>query len=278
MRQGGLGRGLEALIPVRQQGERIHNIRIDRIDPNPYQPRQSFDEGKLQELADSIKEKGVVQPIIVTPDGERYRLIVGERRLLAASRAGLQEIPSIVKNVTDDGLFELSLIENIQREDLSPLEEAMAYRGLIQKFGYTQDELASKLGKNRATIANTLRLLDLPSEVKDFIAGRKITAGHARAILSVRSKVQQLLLTQKIISQNLTVREAEEMARRLEQRHRVSKKRQLAPEYEQVVSELREALGTKVEVSQGRKEAGVLKLYYHTLEQLEDIVRRLTEG
>jgi ParB family chromosome partitioning protein len=278
MRQGGLGRGLEALIPVRQQGERIHNIRIDRIDPNPYQPRQSFDEGKLQELADSIKEKGVVQPIIVTQNGERYRLIAGERRLLAASRAGLQEIPSIIKNVTDDGLFELSLIENIQRENLSPLEEAMAYRGLIQKFGYTQDELASKLGKNRATVANTLRLLDLPSEVQEFIAGGKITAGHARAILSVRSRVQQLLLTQKITSQNLTVREAEEMARRLEQRHRANKKRQLAPEYEQVVSELREALGTKVEVSQGRKEAGVLKLYYRTLEQLEDIVRRLTEG
>jgi len=278
MKQGGLGRGLEALIPVKQQGERIHNIRIDRVDPNPYQPRQSFDEEKLQELAESIKEKGVVQPIIVTPNGERYRLIVGERRLLAAARAGLQEIPSIVKNITDDGLFELSLIENIQRENLSPLEEAMAYRGLIQKFGYTQDELASKLGKNRATIANMMRLLDLPSEVQEFIAGGKITAGHARAILSVHSRVQQLLLTQKIINQNLTVREAEEMARRLEQRHRVSKKRQLAPEYEQVVSELREALGTRVELSQGRKEEGVLKLYYHTLEQLEDIVRRLTEG
>ena len=203
MRQGGLGRGLEALIPVKQQGERIHNIRIDRIDPNPYQSRQSFDEEKLQELADSIKEKGVVQPVVVTPNGERYRLIVGERRLLAATRAGLQEIPSIVKNVTDDGLFEISLIENIQRENLSPLEEAMAYRGLIQKFGYTQDELASKLGKNRATVANTLRLLDLPSEVQEFMAGGKITAGHARAILSVHSRVQQLLLTQKIINQNL---------------------------------------------------------------------------
>ena len=204
-----LGRGLDVLIPktevnknfaVPNLGERVKTVPIDSIVPNRLQPRKIFDEEKIKDLAASIKEQGIIQPLIVTQASpNRYELIAGERRLRAAKTAGLAEVPVVIKNVDTESMLELSLIENVQREDLNPIEEALAYKELIGQYQYTQDELAKRLGRDRSSIANMLRLLKLPEEVRAHIISGQISMGHARAILGVENRELQQTIANQII-------------------------------------------------------------------------------
>ncbi len=218
-KKGGLGKGLEALFGELDDFEkenRITTIALDLIESNPFQPRENFDEKGIEELAESIKEKGVIQPIIVREHGDKYQIVAGERRFLAAKKAGLSSIPAIIKDITDEESAEIALIENVQRKDLNPIEEALAYKRLIENFHYTQEELAKRIGKDRATIANSLRLLNLPEEIIEKIKRGLITAGHARAILSLKDEGEQKRLAEEIIEKKLSVRESERLAKNRE--------------------------------------------------------------
>lgn len=212
-----LGRGLEALIPQTSAASvdasgRIVDVDVDHIEVNPHQPRQAVDEQKLKQLSDSIKEDGVLQPIVVRPSGERYQLVMGERRLRAARLAGVAKVPAIVKEVKDVDSLRLALVENIQREDLNVIEVAYAYRALVASFGLTQSDLAKLVGRDRSSVANTLRLLNLPEEVRQMIVDGQITGGHARALLALPTQKDQLALARRIVGKNLSVRQAEEEA------------------------------------------------------------------
>src|SRR5512136_271295 len=210
-----LGKGLGALLPEYDQGESraLFYCGIEEIQPNRSQPRKHFDESKLQELAESIKEKGVLEPLIVRKIDQGYDLIVGERRWRAAQKAGLKEVPVLVKEVEGREAFEISLIENLQREDLNPIEEAEAFKHLIEEFNISQDDLSKRIGKDRTTITNTLRLLKLPLEVRNQLLQNRITSGHARALLSLENKGKQKELCAIIIKKGLSVREAERLAK-----------------------------------------------------------------
>ena len=211
-----LGKGLGALIPDMEQGEskNLFFCGIEEIIPNRSQPRKHFDESKLQELTESIKEKGILEPLIVRRVDQGYELIVGERRWRAAQKAGLKEVPVLVKEVEGREAFELSLIENLQRENLNPMEEAEAFKRLTEEFNISQAELATRIGKDRTTITNALRLLKLPLEVRNQLLQNRITSGHARAILSLETKEKQKELCSLIIQKSLSVREAETIAKR----------------------------------------------------------------
>ncbi len=210
-----LGKGLSAIfgdVKDIENEDRVETISIDLIVRNPYQPRIAFDEDSLDELAESIKEKGVIQPILVRQKGDVYELIVGERRLIAAKRAGLSVIPAIVRDVSDSESAELALVENLQRRDLNPIEEALAYKRLIKEFGYSQEELAKRVGKDRATVANTIRLLNLPDEIIEMLKKGEISPGHARAILSLKDTSSQVELARKVKKEKLSVRDTEREA------------------------------------------------------------------
>ena len=210
-----LGKGLGALLPEFGQGESktLLYCGIEEIVPNPSQPRKHFDESKLQELAESIREKGILEPLLVRRTDQGYELIVGERRWRAAQKAGLREVPVLVKEVEGRDAFEISLIENLQREDLNPIEEAEAFKHLIEEFNISQDDLSKRIGKDRTTITNTLRLLKLPLEVRNQLLQNRITSGHARALLSLENKEKQKELCALIIKKGLSVREAERLAK-----------------------------------------------------------------
>ncbi|AEA33968.1 ParB/RepB/Spo0J family partition protein [Hippea maritima] len=210
----GLGRGIEAIfgdLSVEYE-DRISVLELDLIEKSPFQPREEFEQEKLKELAESIKEKGVIQPIIVRESNGKYQIVAGERRFLAAKMAGLSSIPAIVRELSDEEAAEIALIENIQRKDLNPIEEALAYKRLMENFGYTQEELSKRIGKDRATIANTLRLLKLPNEVIEMLKSGQISAGHARALLALKDNKEQVKLAEKIKKEKLSVREAEKAA------------------------------------------------------------------
>jgi len=283
-----LGKGIEALIPKvsRVASLEVISIDIDKIRPNKYQSRIHFDQEKLKELARSIKREGVVQPIIVFPSGENYQLVAGERRWWAAKIAGLKEIPAVVRKVSDRQMFEISLIENIQREDLNPIEEAIAFERLMEEFNLTQQELADHLGKTRTTVANTLRLINLPQEIKELVSNNLISAGHARAILSIEGEKRRIELARRVVKEKLTVREVEEIAERLLAKAATSRRRFLekekAAEVIQLEEELQRILGTKVRIkycgsgkfSLGKegKVKGRIEIEYYSLEDLERIV------
>ncbi len=213
-----LGRGLSALIPGREALEHARSagaleIELSRIDPNPLQPRKYFDEALIEELSRSIQEHGVVQPVLVARNGERYQLIAGERRFRAAKKAGLDTIPAVIKQgATKSEVLELALIENVQRADLNPIEEAVAYRQLHDEFQLTQDEIARRVGKERSTVANALRLLKLPDSVKQLVAGGQLSMGHARALLAVEDRKKLEALAQRVVRQGLNVRQTELLA------------------------------------------------------------------
>jgi len=285
-----LGKGIEALIPRVSRGAPIEVVSIDinKIKPNKYQSRMQFDQEKLKELADSIKREGVVQPIIVSPSGENYQLVAGERRWWAAKMAQLKEIPAVVRKVSDREMFEISLIENIQREDLNPIEEAQAFERLMKEFSLTQRELADHLGKTRSTVANTLRLMSLPEEIKEFVSRNLISAGHARAIISLEGEKERIDLARRIVEQKLTVRETEDIVQRLRlkrtpYRRRVVEKRK-SPELIELEEELQRFLGTKVRIKctgsgslspSGGRFRGKIEIEYYSLEDLERIIELL---
>lgn len=264
-----LGRGLDSLIPIFEEEKDLKIINIGKIAPNPIQPRENFDEEKLGELALSIKEHGILQPLIVAPreDGN-YEIIAGERRWRAALKAGLGEIPVMIRDAHQKEKLEIALIENLQRDDLNPLEEAKAYDYLIKDFNLTQEEVSKKLGKSRSKIANNLRLLDLPLEIKEGLKQNLITEGHAKAILGEKDPEKQLQLYRAILDQGLNVREAEKRTAKIKASKKSSK---IHPE---ISSFLREVLGTKVEIVP-KKRGGTILIEYYSQEELDRIIDTL---
>lgn len=282
MSKRGLGRGLSALIPSASQeshaGEEITELAVELISPNPEQPRTDIDEEAVAELADSIAKVGLLQPIIVRPLGEGYQIIAGERRWRACRLAGLDRVPVRVLATTESEALELALIENLQREDLNAIEEARGYRKLLSEHQMTQAELADKVSKSRSTITNALRLLDLPPEVQDLVYGGKLSAGHARAVLSVADENTRLKLANKIVEDGLSVREAESLARLYAAGQTERTPRPVSPKSFKVVARrLRRLLGTNVRVRQG-KDKSKIEIEFRGEEELERIVRVLTEG
>lgn len=277
----GLGRGLSSLIPTRPaEAAGAHEIPLIRIAPNPYQPRRHVDEQELSDLASSIREHGVLQPVIVTQSLEGYVLVAGERRVRAARLAGLERIPAVVRQLADRDQLELAIVENVQRADLDPIEEAHAYRQLIDEFGLSQEEVALRVGRARATVTNTLRLLELDPEVQGAIVDGRISEGHARALASL-AREQQAAVLRTIVEQALSVRQTEELVRRLREPRENeaagrSKDRQ-DPDLERVEEDLRRSLGTKVSLSRSRK-GGRIVIEYYSDEELGRLYERLTGG
>lgn len=256
VKKGGLGRGLDALISeatAETGSEPEATIEISEITRNPNQPRKNFDETALQELADSIKQNGVLQPILVRKIGGKYQIVAGERRYQASKLAGLKEIPAVVRDIDDKEVFQLALIENLQRSDLSPMEEAKGYRQLIDSQGLTQEGLAKILSKSRSAIANTLRLMDLPTVVQEMIEQGLLTAGHARAILAVPTEEGRVELAQKVVKDNLTVRQTENLAPLFSVEKEAPRPRVPTPQtYKRAARQLRQMLDTNVKVKQVR--------------------------
>ena len=276
-----LGKGLGALLPEFGQAEpkTLLYCGIEEIIPNRSQPRKHFDESKLQELAESIKEKGILEPLIVRRTDQGYELIVGERRWRAAQKAGLKEVPVIVKEVEGREVLEISLIENLQREDLNPIEAAEAFKHLIEEFNLSQEDLSKRIGKDRTTITNTLRLLKLPLEVRNQLLQNRITSGHARAILSLESKEKQKELCALIIKKGLSVREAESIAKRWAEKPKksitpVKPKGDLESQLSSLQDSMRKYLGTKVHITQKGKR-GKIEIEYYSHEDLERIVEAI---
>jgi ParB family chromosome partitioning protein len=275
-RKFGLGKGLEALLPAGEAAGLLE-VPIEAIEPNPHQPRRQIDEAELEELAQSIREHGLLQPLIVTQtqaDPPRYTLIAGERRWRAARRAGLTTVPVVVREVAPQQMLELALVENLQRADLNPIEEAQAYRYLIEQFGLTHEEVARRVGRSRATITNALRLLQLPPSIQAHLMEGRITEGHARALLMLPHPAQQEMVLRRILEEGLSVRATEELARLQGQRPARRKAASLPPGLAELEGRLRQALGTKVRLSHNRK-GGRIVIYYYSEEELEALLRRL---
>ena len=276
-----LGKGLGALLPEFGQAEpkTLLFCGIEEIIPNRSQPRKHFDESKIEELAWSIKEKGILEPLIVRRMDQGYELIVGERRWRAAQKAGLKEVPVIVKEAEGREALEISLIENIQREDLNPIEAAEAFKHLIEAFDISQEDLSKRIGKDRTTITNTLRLLRLPLEVRNQLLENRITPGHARAILSLENKEKQKELCALIIKKGLSVREAEAIAKRWSEKPKksiapVKKRGDLESQLSSLQDSLRKYLGTKVLITPKDKK-GKIEIEYYSHEDLERIVEAI---
>lgn len=273
----GLGKGLGALIPESEEPDKnsIIEIKITDIEANEMQPRKSFDDETLADLSESIKEHGVVQPIIVRKLGNSYQIIAGERRWRAARMAGKRTIPAIVKECSNLEVMELALIENLQREDLNSIEEAQAYKSLIEEYNMTQEEISKKIGKSRPAIANSLRLLQLPQEIKNMIEEGKVTQGHARALLAIGSEKKQLEMAEKIINQQLNVRQIEKLVK--ETKHQKKNEKPLNNfqiEINQLEERLKTVLGTKVTI-QHKNNKGKIEIEYYSNEDLDRILELL---
>ncbi len=270
MKRGGLGRGLDALLPQSESllETVVRDIAIDDIDPNTDQPRRDFDKDALEQLAQSIREAGVLSPILVVENGSRYRIVAGERRYRASRLAGLTAVPCIVREMTTEQQMEAALIENLQREDLNPIEEAAAIRSLMQECGYTQEQAAKKLGKSRPAIANSLRLLNLPQQIVDLVVSGDLSAGHARVLVALESHTRQLELAHQCVLHGWSVRRLEEAAREKPTAPKVD--RTLTPELEGLLDNMREALGLKTVLS-GTEKKGKITLSYNSAEELEHL-------
>jgi ParB family chromosome partitioning protein len=259
-----LGRGLSALMPQKQTkpGTRIVNLEISEINFSQFQPRQEINPLKLEELIASIKEKGVIQPVIVRTIENGYELIAGERRLRAARKLGFTQLPAIIRDVDDSEVLQLALIENIQREELSALEEAMAYQQLISEFGFTQEKIARVVGKDASSISNTLRLLKLPEEIQTALRKGMITMGHARTMLAVKGLGEQDSLFKRTITQRLSVRELENLVTRKKGGIRQKRQSKEDPHLVSLSEQLQQVLGTKVKIVSGRKRGNIIIEYY----------------
>ncbi len=279
-RVSALGRGLSALIPQRATSDAaVVEVPLSRIRPNPHQPRRHMDDAGLEELAASIREHGVLQPVLVTETLDGYQLIAGERRVRASRLAGLDRIPALVRQLADRAQLEVALVENVQRADLDPIEEALAYRQLIDEFGLTQEQVSDRVGKARATVANTLRLLDLHADVQTAIVDGRISEGHGRALASLPLDGQAQVL-RTVVGQSLSVRQTEELVRRLREPKpaaATATAARLDPDLERVESHLRERLGTKVSLSRSRA-GGRIVIEYYSDEELNRLYEQLIGG
>lgn len=280
-KKSGLGRGLNALISeanAETGNEPEAVLSISEIVRNPNQPRKTFDEDKLAELADSIRQNGVLQPILVRRKGQKYEIVAGERRYQASKLAGLKEIPAVVREIDDDKVFQLALIENLQRSDLSPIEEAKGYKQLLTSRSLTQEELAKILSKSRSAIANTLRLMDLPVEVQHMMEQGMLTAGHARAILAVPSEEGRIKLAKKVVTESLTVRQTENLAPLFSVEHTETRTRVAAPQsFKRAARELRKMLDTNVKVKQVRGK-NKIEIEFKDEDELARILAQIQPG
>lgn len=273
-----LGKGLGALIPDKSaaetEGKRVFQLcGIEEIRPNPFQPRKNFAEGHLEDLVSSIREKGLLQPLVVRRKADGYEIIAGERRWRAAQKAGVREVPVIIKEIPEAEVLELSLIENIQREDLNPIEEAEAFRGLMENFHLTQEEISRKVGKDRATVANTIRLLKLPPEIRQGLANGVISMGHARAFLGLESPEKQRWVFKKVLASGLSVRQTENLVRRQRLKSPAAPASHTR-EWNPLEEELQRALGTKVRIL-GRGKRGRIEIEFYSRDELERILELL---
>jgi len=275
-----LGRGLGALIPKKSDAHAsvlpgVAEVPLDQIGPNPYQPRKNFNEASIEELARSVRQHGIVQPLVVARAGDRYKLIAGERRYRAAQRAGLSSVPVVIKELMQEGdALQIALIENIQREDLNPMEEATAYRQLHEEFGLTQEEISRRVGKERSTIANFLRLLRLPETVKKLLASGQLSMGHARALLAVESAKKQEQLAERVVKRSLNVRQTEMLA--AERAPKAEKREKPKDVFTRDAEErLTKTLRTKVDIARKRR-GGVIHIRFSSEEDLIRIYDDLT--
>lgn len=275
----GLGRGLDALIPSGEPHDQeavagAVELKIENLSPNPRQPRRRFDADELNELADSIREHGVLQPLIVAPGPEdhTYVLIAGERRLQAARLAGLATVPAVVREASEEQTLVWAMIENLQREDLNPVEAAQGYRQLNEEFGLSHEQIAEQVGKSRSAVTNTLRLLALPEPILNALVDGRISEGHARALLGLTTEAAQLSALEAILARDLNVRQTEELVREKSgHKSRPRKARQPEPELEALENELRSTLGTRVNIKRGRK-GGTITLHFYSDEELNALI------
>ena len=283
----GLGRGLSALITSASEtkAEPANDnaglkVAIDRVTPSPFQPRRSFDEAKIEELAVSIRNQGIIQPLVVRRKDDSYELIAGERRWRAAMRAGLNEVPVVVRDASDHEALQLALVENLQREDLNAIEEASGYRRLQEEFNWNQEEMADKVGKSRPAIANSLRLLSLPKDVQQEIVSGNLTAGQARALLGLQTEALMVGTCREVIAKGLSARETEKLVRVLVTGRR--RRRQLPlvdPDLRSLVENMQRALGTRVRLlPKARTSKGKIEIEYYSLTDLERIIQTITAG
>lgn len=293
----GLGKGLDSLIPtnVMMESEVKHAtvstasspeegkdgtlmVKLSKVEPNREQPRKNFDEDSLQELAESLKQFGMLQPILVQNRGDYYEIIAGERRWRAAKIAGLKEVPVIVRELTDQEIVEISLIENIQREDLNPIEEAQAYKRLLTEFHLKQDEVAERVSKSRTAVTNSMRLLKLCDEVQKMVVDDMISTGHARALISIEDPEEQYLIAQKIFDEKLSVREVEKLVKDLYKPPKPPKEenKTLQAIYQEISERLKQSLSTKVSVSAKQNGAGKIEIEFYNHEDLERLLERIT--
>ena len=273
-------RGLGSLIPGIEEGwperpEGVRQVRVDEVSPNPYQPRRQHDPEKLAQLADSVREHGVVQPLVVRAGANGYELVAGERRLIAAQQAGLREVPVVVRECSDREMLELALVENLQREDLNCIEAGWAYRRLIDDFGITQEQISATLGKSRSSVANTLRLLTLPEQVRESLLAGRITEGHGRALLALEDNEAIIALCERIERDGLSVRQTEAMTKPKPILQTVSREtshgeQQIDANMRSLQDRMREALGTKVSI-RPREESGTIEIEYYSGEDLDRV-------
>ena len=279
MKKKALGKGLKAFIPEEYgilKEERYAELDIEKLKPSTLQPRLRFNDDSIDELASSIKKSGVLQPVLVVPEGNHFTIIVGERRWRAAQKIGLKKIPSIIRKMPKAQQLETSLVENLQREDLNPLEVALAYQKLTQELNYTQQEIADKVGKDRASVANYLRLLNLPKEIQDYLAEEKISMGHARALLALENTKAQLSMARHVVQNQLSVRQVEQTIQRLKPGPKAEKYRPPDPDLMALQEELVRLLGTKVSIS-GSQDRGVIKIHYFSTDELNQIYEKIKE-
>lgn len=282
----GLGKGLDSMIPEKKtkaemkeaQDKSLAEIKISEIDPNMGQPRKKFDEDELLELAESIKIHGVIQPIILTKRGKRYEIIAGERRWRASKLAGLVKIPAVIREYTDKEIMEVSLIENIQRQDLNPIEEALAFKNLIDEYKMKQDDLAERVSKSRSAITNALRLLKLDDKVKAMLAEGLISTGHARALLAVEDKNKQQILATKIFDEKLSVRETEKLVKQILENKEPKKEEKPSEKliYKKLEDSLKSIIGSKVSIKGRDNGKGKIEIDYYSIEELDRITELLS--
>jgi ParB family transcriptional regulator, chromosome partitioning protein len=269
-----LGKGLGALIPDQPEPDRKRNLQtcgIEEIRPNPFQPRKKFNEAQIEELAESVRQKGILQPLLVRRQGAGFELIAGERRWRAAQKAGIKEVPIVIRDAPEPEVLELSLIENIQRENLNAIEEGEAYKALMEQSHLTQEEVSQKVGKDRTTVTNTLRLLRLPPEIKEALIGGLITMGHARAFLGLEIADKQRLALRRVLAEGLSVRQTETLIKRLRGKERSPAEKKNGDWRHPLAEELQRILGTKVNIlSKGKK--GRIEIEYYSLDELDRII------